>query len=124
MALSLPGSMFTLRSGLRRSLWPHVLVDPWHFAFRTQMGLNAVPLATVIGGTTTAFLLEQLCRLDAAAGPDGGVLLAATETPTQQPERGGRDPVDQAAAQTAGSPVQSVAARPCRQRHQHFWRDR
>ena len=87
------------------------------------MGLTAVPLAMDIGGATTAFLLEQLCRLDAAAGPDGGMLpTAVADTATDQPEHGGRDPVDQ--EQTAAPTVQNATARPCRQRHQHFWRDR
>ncbi len=84
------------------------------------MGLTAVPLTTAVGGSTTACLLEQLCRLDAAASPDGEVLATATaEAAIERPGHGGQDPVDR-----AGSAAQSPAARPCRQRHQHFWRDR
>ena len=33
-----------------------------------QLGLTSVASATCIGGSTTLYLLEQLCRLDAVTG--------------------------------------------------------
>ena len=107
--------------GYARTMW----LD--HTPSTVQMGLTTVALTTAIGDTTTAFLLEELCGLDAAASPDGGMpaTTATAEEAAAQPGHGGQQTVNDVPAQTDGScGAQSAPVRPCRQRHQHFWRDR
>ena len=89
------------------------------------MGLTAVALSTAIGGSTTAFPLEQLCRLDALAGPAISTSPATAGAAAKQAQHAGQ-PDEVPPAQTCGPPAQGAAARPqpSRQRHQHFWRDR
>ena len=48
-------------------LCPHPVGNEASF-HNVQLGLTLVTSSAAIGGTTTVYLLEQLCRLDASSG--------------------------------------------------------